>query len=137
VVRELIQDMWQANPTWGSSRIVGARQTLGMAVAKSTVEQDRPRARTPSSPPWKAFLYNHVQALVACDFFTVPTATFQVLFVFVILAHERRRIVHFHVTEHPTAPGTAPQMVEAFPWEEAPRYVLRTSLPYPSILQRL
>ena len=63
--------------------------------------------------------------MVACDFFTVPTATFKVLFVLVILAHERRRIVHFNVTEHPTATWTAQQMVDAFPWEEAPRYLLR------------
>jgi putative transposase len=124
-VRELIQDMWQSNPTWGSPRIVGELQKLGIDVAKSTVEKYRPRARKPSSPTWKAFLNNHVQDLVACDFFTVPTATFQVLFVFVILAHERRRIVHFNVTEHPTAEWTAQQMVEAFPWDEAPRYLLR------------
>jgi hypothetical protein len=106
-VRELIQDMWQSNPTWGSPRIVGEPQKLGIDVAKSTVEKYRPRARKPSSPTWKAFLHNHVQDLVACDFFTVPTATCRVLFVFVILAHERRRIVDFNVTEHPTAQWTA------------------------------
>jgi transposase InsO family protein len=79
----------------------------------------------PPSPTWKAFLHTHVQDLVACDFFTVPTATFRVLFVFVLLAHERRRIVHFNVTEHPTAQWTAQQVVDAFPWEDAPRYLLR------------
>jgi putative transposase len=63
--------------------------------------------------------------LVACDCFTVPTVTFKVLFVFVVLAHDRRRIVHFNVTEHPTAQWTAQQVVEAFPWDEAPRYLLR------------
>ncbi len=124
-VRELIQDMWQSNPTWGSPRIVGELQKLGIAVAKSTVETYRPRSRKPASPTWKAFLNNHVQDLVACDSFTVSTATFHVLFVFVILAHERRRIVHFNVTEHPTAQWTAKQMVEAFPWDEVPRYLLR------------
>ena len=62
---------------------------------------------------------------MACDFFTVPTATFRVLFVFMMLAHERRRIVHFNITEHPTAQWTAQQIVEAFPWETAPRYLLR------------
>src|SRR5262249_25100733 len=98
---------------------------IGIDVAKATVEKYRPRTRRPSSPTWKAFLNNHVQDLVACDFFTVPTVTFRVLFVFVILAHHRRRIVHFHVTEHLTAQWTAQQMVEAFPWDEAPRYLLR------------
>ena len=83
------------------------------------------RVRKPSSPTWKAFLNNHVQDIVACDFFTVPTATFRVLFVFIILAHERRRIVHFNITEHPTAQWTAQQIVEAFPWDTAPRYLLR------------
>jgi putative transposase len=63
--------------------------------------------------------------LVSCDFFTVPTVTYKVLFVFVLLAHDRRRIVHFNVTEHPTAQWTAHQIVEAFPWDEAPRYLLR------------
>jgi putative transposase len=124
-VRELIQDMWQSNPTWGSPRIVGELRKLGIDVAKSTVEKYRPKVRKPSSPTWKAFLTNHVHALVACDFFTVPTVTFRVLFVFIILAHDRRRIVHVNVTEHPTAQWTAQQLIEAFPWERAPRYLLR------------
>jgi putative transposase len=117
--------MWRSNPTWGSPRIVGELHKLGINVAKSTVEKYRPRARKPSSPTWKAFLHNHVQDLVACDFFTVPTATFRVLFVFIMLAHERRRIVHVNITEHPTAQWTAQQIIEAFPWATAPRYLLR------------
>jgi hypothetical protein len=124
-VRELIQDMWRANPTWGSPRIVGELRRLGITVAKSTVEKYRPHIRKPPSPTWKAFLTNHVKDIVACDFFTVPTTTFQVLFVFIILAHERRRIVHFNITEHPTAQWTAQQIVDAFPWDTAPRYLLR------------
>jgi hypothetical protein len=124
-VRQLIQDMWQSNPTWGSPRIVGELRKLGIDVAKSTVEKYRPKVRKPSSPTWKAFLNNHIQDLVACDFFTVPTATCQVLFVFIMLAHERRRIVHVNVTAHPTAQWTAQQIVEAFPWDTAPRYLLR------------
>jgi hypothetical protein len=94
-------------------------------VAKSTVEKYRPRPHKPPSPTWKAFLANHIQDIVACDFFTVPTVTCRVLFVFVILAHERRRIVHINVTEHPTAQWAAHQIVEAFPWDTAPRYLLR------------
>ena len=124
-VQELIQDMWRSNPLWGSPRIVGELQKLGIHVAKSTVEKYRPKERKPSSQTWKAFLHNHVQDLVSCDFFTVPSATFRVFFVFIILAHDRRRIVHFNVTEHPTARWTAQQIIEAFPWEEAPRYLLR------------
>jgi putative transposase len=124
-VRDLIRQMWQANPTWGSPRIVGELRKLGIAVAKSTVEKYRPRPKKPPSPTWKTFLKNHVQDLVALDFFVVPTVTFRVLFVLVILAHERRRIVHFNITEHPTAEWTAQQVVEAFPWDEAPRYLFR------------
>ena len=123
-VRELIQAMWQANPTWGSPRIVGELHKLGIKVAKSTVETYRVRPRTPSSPTWKTFLANHVQDLVALDFFVVPTVRHTVLFVLVILAHHRRRVVHFNITEHPTAAWTAQQVVDAFPWGEAPRYLL-------------
>jgi len=89
------------------------------------VEKYRPKRRNPSSPTWKTFLNNHVADIVACDFFTVPTATFRVLFVFIMVAHERRRIVHCNMTEHPTAQWTAQHIVEAFPWDTAPRYLLR------------
>ena len=89
-VRDLIRDMWCANPLWGAPRIVGELRKLGLTVAKSTVEKYRPRVRKPSSPTWQAFLKNHVTDIVACDFFTVPTASFKVLFVFIMLAHERR-----------------------------------------------
>jgi putative transposase len=124
-VRTLIRDMWRSNPTWGSPRIVGELEKLGIHVAKSTVEKYRPRFRKPFSPTWKAFLKNHVKDLVSCDFFTVPTVTYKVLFVFVILAHDRRHMVHVNVTEHPTAQWTAQQIVDAFPWDEAPQYLLR------------
>jgi putative transposase len=124
-VRQLIRDLWLANPTWGSPRIVGELRKLGIDVAKSTVETYRVRPPKPRSPTWKAFLTNHVQDLVALDFFVVPTMRHTVLFVLVILAHERRRVVHFNITEHPTAAWTAQQVVDAFPWDEAPRYLLR------------
>jgi putative transposase len=123
-VRELIREMWQANPTWGSPRIVGKLRKLGLEVAKSTVEKYRVRRRKPPSPSWKTFLNNHVKDLVSLDFFVIPTVTYQVLFVLVILAHERRRIVHFRVMEHPTAEWTAQQVVDTFPWNDAPRYLL-------------
>ena len=124
-VINLIRDMWGSNPTWGSPRIVGELRKLGITVSKSTVEKYRPRNRKPSSPTWKAFLANHVKDVVACDFFTVPTVQCRVLFVFIMLAHNRRRIVHFNITEHPTAQWTAQQIVDAFPWDTTPRYLLR------------
>ena len=116
--------MWQANRTWGSPRIVGELQKLGIIVAKSTVEKYRPTNRQLSSPTWEAFLHHHVTDRVSCDFFIVPTATFRVLFVFIMLAHERRRIVRFNITQHPTAQWTAQQVIEAFPWGETLRYLL-------------
>jgi putative transposase len=114
-VRVLIQTMWQSNPTWGAPRIVGKLQKLGIDVAKSTVERYRVRPQQPPSPTWKTFLHNHVRDVAAMDFFVVPTMTFKVLFVLVILAHERRRIVHCNLTEHPTPAWTAQQGVDAFP----------------------
>ena len=74
---------------------------------------------------WRTFLDNHVPAIAACDFFTVPTATFRVLYVFIVLCHERRRVVHFNVTANPYAQWTAQQIVNAFPYEEAPRFLIR------------
>jgi putative transposase len=124
-VRDLIRTMWQTNPTWGAPRIVGELRKLGIDVAKSTVEKYRVRPERPSSPTWKTFLKNHVQDLVALDFFVMPTVTYKRLFVLLILAHHRRRVVHFDVSEHPTAQWNVQQMVEAFPWDKAPRYLLR------------
>ena len=83
------------------------------------------RRRRSPSPTWKAFLKNHVREIVAVDFFVVPTVCNQVLFVFLILAHHRRRVLHFNVTANPTARWTAQQVVEAFPWTDPPRYLLR------------
>jgi len=124
-VRELIRTMSTANPGWGSPRIVGELAKLGIEVAKATVEKYMVRLRKPPSPTSRGFLDNHVKDLVSADFFLVPTVTFRVPFVFVVLAHARRRIVHFNVTEHPTAQWTAQQISEAFPWEAGPRYPIR------------
>jgi transposase InsO family protein len=106
-------------------RIHGELLKLGIAVAQSTVAKYLPHPRKPPSQTWRTFLRNQLAQTTAIDFFTVPTATFRVLFVFVVLAHERRRVVHFGVTEHPTQEWTLLQMREAFPWDQAPRYVLR------------
>lgn len=124
-VRELIRRISRVNPTWGSPRIVGELRKIGIVVAKSTVERYRVRTTDSPSPTWKAFLDNHVKELVSIDFFIVPTLRFEILYVLVVLAHERRRIVHFNVTAHPTAQWTAQQMVEAFPFDTAPRYLIR------------
>ena len=124
-VRDLIRKISAANPGWGSPRIVGELGKLGIEVAKSTVEKYMVRRRKPPSPPWRAFLANHVKDLVSIDFFIVPTVRFEILFVFLVLAHNRRRVVHFNITAHPTAEWTAQQVAEAFPWDTAPRYLLR------------
>ena len=124
-MRELIRTISAANPRWGSPRILGELRKLGIEVAKSTVEKYRLRHPAPPSPTWKAFLKNHVFELVSIDLFTVPTVGFRVLFVLVVLAHDRRQVIHFNVTENPTAHWTAQQIVEAFPWDSAPKYLLR------------
>jgi len=124
-VRALIKRMATANPYWGAPRIHGELLKLGIEVSERTVSRLMPKCRKPPSQTWKAFLNNHVQDLVAVDFFTVPTISFRVLFVFVVLAHHRRRVVHFNMTEHPTAAWTAQQILEAFPDDTAPRYLIR------------
>jgi len=110
---------------WGAPRIHGELLKLGIGVAETTVAKYMPRRGKPPSPSWRAFLDNHVKDLVSIDFFTVPTATFRVLFVFVVLAHERRRIVHLNVTANPSAAWTGQQVREAFPYDTAPRFLLR------------
>ena len=117
--------MWRSNPTWGSPRIVAELHKLGIEVVKSTVEKYKLHGERLPSATWRTFLDLHLKDLVAVDFFVVPTVTFKVLFVFVVLAYDRRRIVHFNVTEHPTAQWTAQQIVEAFPFDTAPQYLLR------------
>jgi transposase InsO family protein len=124
-IRDLIRRISAANPTWGSPRIRGELGKLGIDVAKSTVEKYRVRPSRPPSPTWRTFLATHATDLVALDFFTVATVRFEILYVLVILAHDRRRVRHFNITAHPTAAWTAQQVVEAFPWETAPRYLLR------------
>ncbi len=124
-IQTLIHQMCRANPTWGAPRIHGELLKLGIEIAETTVGQYLVRPRRPPSQTWRTFLANHVGQLVAVDFFVVPTLTCRVLFVFVVLAHERRRILHVNVTEHPTAEWTAQQLRNAFPWDTAPRFLLR------------
>src|SRR5499433_2457892 len=124
-IRQLIREMSVANPQWGAPRIHGELRKLGIDVSERTVSRLMPRRRYPPSQTWRTFLANHGRDLVSLDFFTVPTARLRVLFVLVVLAHHRRRVIHFNVTEHPTANWTAQQVVDAFPDESAPSYLLR------------
>ncbi len=117
--------MSKANPFWGSPRIRNELNKIGISLAKSTIEKYMVKHRKPPSPTWKAFLDNHVRDLVSVDFFVVSTIRNTVLFAFLVLAHDRRRVIHFNVTQHPTAKWTAQQIVEAFPWDTTPRYLLR------------
>jgi len=124
-VRELIRRMSRENPLWGAPRIHGELLKLGIDVGETSVGKYLVRGRKPPSQTWRTFLENHVKTLVSIDFFTVPTIRFQILYVFLVLAHDRCRILHFGVTAHPTAEWTAQQLREAFPWDAAPRYLLR------------
>jgi transposase InsO family protein len=124
-VRRLISRLSLDNPFWGSPRIQAELRLLGHDVAKSTVEKYMVRGPKPPSQNWRTFLKNHAGCLASIDFFTVPTVTFQILYVFVVLRHERRRVVHFGVTQHPTAAWIARQLTAAFPFETAPRYLIR------------
>jgi hypothetical protein len=102
-VTDLIRKMSIANPRWGAPRIHGELLKLGFEVSEATVAKYTMRHRKPPSQTWRTFLANHAQDLVSSDFFVVPTVFFRVLFVFVILSHDRRRPVHVAVTEYPTA----------------------------------
>jgi transposase InsO family protein len=124
-IRELIHTMSKANPLWGAPRIRGELLKLGIDVSQATVAKYMVRHPKPPSQTWQAFLKNHTKQLASIDFFTVPTLTFRILYVFVVLSHERRRVVHFNVTSHPTAEWTSQQLLQAFPYDTVPRYVLR------------
>ena len=123
-VRELIRAMSQANPLWGAPRLHGELRKIGIAVAQSTVAKYMAKDRRPPSQTWRTFLANHVDQAMAADFVVVPTATYRLLFVLVILAHERRLVVHVAVTDHPTSAWTAQQLRNGFPYDDGPAYLL-------------
>ena len=116
--------MSDANPLWGAPRIHGELLKLGIDVSQATVAKYMPRRQRPPSPTWRSFLANHAAQIVAADFFVVPTVRYRLLFVLVILSLDRRRLVHMAVTAHPTSAWTAQQLREAFPNNEAPRFLL-------------
>jgi transposase InsO family protein len=124
-VIELIHRMSLANPRWGAPRIHGELLKLGFELSQATVAKYLVRHRRPPSQNWRTFLKNHMHSLVSADFFVVPTITFRLLFVFVILSHDRRRPIHLAVTANPTTEWTTRQLLEAFPWDSAPHYLLR------------
>jgi len=123
--RDLIRTFSRDNVGWGAPRIHSELLKLGIKISESSISKYMVRHPKPPSQTWRTFLKNHSKQLVSIDFFTVPTALFQVLFVFIVIQHDRRRLVHFNVTAHPTAEWTARQILEAFPFETAPKYLLR------------
>jgi putative transposase len=124
-IAALVRKMAAANPLWGAPRIHGELLKLGIDVAERTISRLMPKRRPVPSQTWRTFLANHIGDLVSIDFFTVPSVRLRVLFVLVVLAHHRRRVIHLNVTEHPTSAWTAQQLVDAFPDESAPAYLLR------------
>jgi putative transposase len=124
-LRKLIREMSRENPLWGAPRIHGELLKLGLEVSQATVSKYMIRRRKPPSQSWKTFLNNHASELVSLDFLTVPTATFRVLYVLVILSHDRRQILHTNVTRNPTAVWAARQLVVACGWDNEPKYLVR------------
>ena len=123
--RDLIRRMSRENPLWGAPRIHGELLKLGIEVSQATVSKYIKNLPRPPSQTWLTFLRNHIHCSASMDFFVLPTATFRLLFVLIVLHHDRRRIVHIGVTAHPTATWIKQQMTEAFPWDTAPRYMIR------------
>jgi transposase InsO family protein len=124
-VRSLIRRMSLENSLWGAPRIHGELLKLGIEVAQSTVAKYMAKQRPGSGQTWKTFLRNHVAGIGAMDFLVVPTINFRLLFVLIILRHERRRLISLSVTNHPTAAWIARQITEAFPWDSAPTHLIR------------
>ena len=124
-VIELIRRISRENPTWGAPRIHGELMMLGHFVSEATVARYMVMRRGRPTQNWKTFLRNHLAETAAIDFLTVPTVMFGTLYVFVVLSLDRRRIVHFNVTTNPTAEWTALQLYQAFPYDTAPRFLVR------------
>jgi putative transposase len=124
-VRELIGTMSKTNPLWGAPRVHGEWLKLGIDISQATVAKYMVRQAKPTSQTWRTFLKNHSREFVSIDFFTVPTVAFRLLYGFLVLAHDRRKVVHFNVTAQPSAEWVCPQLVNAFPYDTTPRYLLR------------
>ena len=124
-IRKLIRAMSSANPIWGAPRIHGELLKLGIEISQATVAKYMVRRRRTPSPTWRSFLRNQAAGIAAIDMFVVASAPFRLLYVMIIPAHDRRKIVRSDVTWNPTASWLARQATEAFPWDIAPRYLLR------------
>jgi len=124
-VRDLIRRMSKENPLWGAPRMHGELLMLGIEVAQSTVARYMTRRQGPPSQGWKTFLRNHAAGIASIDLFVVRTISFKLLYGLVILRHARRRLVRIGVTNNPTAEWIAGQVTDAFPWDEAPRHLIR------------
>ena len=124
-IRRLIKRMAETSPLWRAPRIHGELKMLGIEVSECTVSRILRKLPRPPSQTWKTFLHNHLGQMVSMDCFIVPTIAMKVLFVFLVLEHRRREVLHFNATEHPTAAWTSQQIVEAFAEREVPRYLLR------------
>jgi hypothetical protein len=119
-VKSLALKLSSANPLWGAPRIHGELLKLGIDISERSVSgiihRNNPR---PPSQTWRTFIKNHMTDMVAVDFLVVPTIRFKMLFIFVVLSHDRRKVIHFNVTAYPNAKWTAQQIVESFPWDGA------------------
>jgi transposase InsO family protein len=124
-LKQLIGRMWAVNPNWGSPRIRDELAKLGLQASTAAIRKYRPRGRRQPSQSWWTFLQNHAAGIAAMDFYVVPTATARLFYVLVVMNHERRKIVHFNITDAPTAAWTAQQIINAFPYDTAPEYLLR------------
>ncbi len=124
-LRALIRQMSIENPLWGAPRIHGELLKLGIEVAQSSVAKYMIKRRGPPSQGWRTFLRNHAPDIAAMDLFVVPTIGFDLLYAFVIVRLDRRDMVWINVTTNPTAEWIARQITEAFPWDDAPKYLIR------------
>jgi hypothetical protein len=122
---QLIGRMWAVNPTWSSPRIRDELANLGLADSEATIRKYRTKSGRRPSQSWRTFLQNHAGAIAAMDFFVVLTVTCSLLFVLIVIPHERRKVIHFNITEAPSAEWTAQQVVNAFLYDTAPTYLLR------------
>jgi putative transposase len=123
--RTLIRRMSLENPLWGAPRIHGELLKLGYDICEATIAKYMVRRPGPPTQTWQTFIRNHMAEIVSMDFFTVHTAPFRTLYVFLVLSLDRRRIIHFNVTANPTAAWTALQLIQAFPFDSEPRYLIR------------
>jgi transposase InsO family protein len=124
-LRELIQQMRRENPLWGAPRIHGELLKLGFEIAESAVSKYMVWRRGPPPQTWRTFLRNHADAIAAIDLFVVHTLTFELLYTFIVVGHGRRQLLCFAVTRHPTAEWLSQQIIQAFPWDTPPAYLIR------------